>query len=309
MMPSLNVKKVAEENPWVLLVDDEAFNLEILEELLSDCGYQTDTANNGREACDILSANPNKYSVVLLDRMMPEMNGIEVTEFMRKDSELRKIPIVMQSAKAAKQDIEEGLNAGILYYLTKPFAKKDLLSIVETAASYYFDYQRLLVDLPQSNTVQADGVPVEVQTLDDARRVSTQLAGLAQEPDKIVMGLYELIVNGIEHGNLGVGYRLKSCFKEKSAWIQEIERRLQLDENKNKSVKIVCRVNQDKLSFEISDDGMGFNFREFFEVSTLRSMNTVGRGIAIARILCFDKVEYQAPGNIVVVTTQARSGS
>ena len=60
-MPSLNAKKIADAEPWVLLVDDEAFNLEILEELLNDYGYQTDTATNGREACDIVNVGTDLH--------------------------------------------------------------------------------------------------------------------------------------------------------------------------------------------------------------------------------------------------------
>ena len=72
-MRSLKVHNVIDLKPCLLLVDDEVFNLEILEELLDDYGYQTDSAENGRQACDLLSANPDKYQAVLLDRMMPEM--------------------------------------------------------------------------------------------------------------------------------------------------------------------------------------------------------------------------------------------
>ena len=69
----------------VLLVDDEVFNLEILEELLDDHGFQTDSAENGSEAVALLTANPDKYQAVLLDRMMPEVGGSEVTANCKSD--------------------------------------------------------------------------------------------------------------------------------------------------------------------------------------------------------------------------------
>ena len=89
-MRSLNVQNVVDLKPCLLLVDDEVFNLEILEEILDDCGFQTDTAKNGREACELLDANPEKYQAVLLDRMMPEMGGMEVTQYMKQHPLLRK---------------------------------------------------------------------------------------------------------------------------------------------------------------------------------------------------------------------------
>jgi len=305
-MRSLNVESVAEAKPWVLLVDDEAFNLEILEELLNDYGYQTDCAENGIEACDILTENPEKYSVVLLDRMMPEMGGIEVTEFMKQHPQLRKIPIVMQSAKAAKQDIEEGLNAGILYYLTKPFGKNELLSIVDTAARYFVDYQNLLLQLGQDQSVVEESGSVELRTLAEARDCATSLAKLANDPEQIVIGLYELIVNSVEHGNLGIGYQQKSGMQDLGVWLAEIDKRIEIPENKNKKVTVEYLNEQGELIIKITDEGSGFNYREFLEVSTSRNLNTTGRGIAIAKVLCFDSLEYISSGNQVTVKTQAK---
>ena len=309
LMRSLNVKSVTDTKPWVLLVDDEAFNLEILEELLTDYGYQTDCAENGREACELLLANPDKYSVVLLDRMMPEMGGMEVTEFMKLDPQLRKIPIVMQSAKAAKQDIEEGLNAGILYYLTKPFGKNELLSIVDTATRYFAEYQDLLVQLSQDQSVSEWPGAIELRTIDEARSCAISLAKLAQDPERIVIGLYELIVNGVEHGNLGIDYQQKSGMQDPGVWFTEIEKRMALPENKNKKVTIECTNEQGELVIKITDQGSGFDYREFLEMTTFRSLKTTGRGIAIAKVLCFDHLDYVAPGNQVIVRTKSKTNS
>ena len=303
-MRSLSVQKELDTKPWVLLVDDEAFNLEILEELLNDYDYKTDTASNGREACEILLANPDKYAVVLLDRMMPEMGGMEVTDFIKKHPGLRKIPIIMQSAKAAKQDIEDGLNGGILYYLTKPFGKKELLSIVDSAVNFFFDYQDLLIELSQNDLAPTLPGVIEIQTLEEAKVAAIQLARLASDPEKIVMGLYELMVNAIEHGNLGIGYELKSSLENSTEWLNEIEKRQNIPENKNRKVIVDYKVQNNELVFTISDQGDGFDYKEFLDISTARCLNTSGRGIAVARVLCFDGLKYVAPGNKVIVRTQ-----
>ena len=302
-MRGLNVQKEVSTTPWVLLVDDEAFNLEILEELLNDYGYQTDSAANGREACEILAANPEKYAVILLDRMMPEMGGMEVTEFIKQHPVLKNTPIIMQSAKAAKQDIKDGLSSGILYYLTKPFGKKELISIVDSAVNFYFDYQGLLAQMSQAQQAPALPGSVEVRTFDDAKQCAISLAMLASDPEKIVMGLYELIINAIEHGNLGIGYELKSGMESIDIWMQEIEKRFDLPENRNKKVKVEFSENQGELVFKITDEGKGFDYREFLEISTSRCLNTTGRGIAVARVLCFEGLEYVEPGNQVMVRT------
>ncbi|WP_455366302.1 response regulator [Kaarinaea lacus] len=301
----MNVQNVVDLKPCVLLVDDEIFNLEILEELLDDYGFQTDTAENGREAVELLTANPDKYQAVLLDRMMPEMGGIEVTHFMKQEPQLRMIPVIMQTAKATKQDIEEGLGAGILYYLTKPFAKEDLLAIVDTAVRYFYEYQDLCNQLQTNKEcVQTQG-SIEFRSMNEARHAATALAKLASDPNKVVVGLFELFVNAIEHGNLGIGFDFKSELQKSGGWLDEVERRQQLPENQDKTVVVDYQIQDGNVSYTVTDRGQGFNYREFLTVNAARSLNTHGRGIAIARLLSFDLLDYRDPGNQVVARTVA----
>ncbi|MCI0506776.1 MAG: response regulator [Gammaproteobacteria bacterium] len=291
--------------PCVLLADDEVFNLEILEELLDDYGFESDTAENGREAVELLTANPGKYQAVLLDRMMPGMGGIEVTHFIKQDVRLRMIPVIMQTAKATKQDIEEGLGAGILYYLTKPFAKEDLLAIVDTAVRYFYECQALCRELGNNRAKMPAEGSIEFRSLNEARNAATRLAGLAMDPDKVVVGLFELFVNAIEHGNLGIGFDYKSELQKSGGWLAEIERRLQLPENRHKKVSVGYQIQHGNVRYTAKDEGHGFNYREFLNISTKRSLNMYGRGIAIAKVLSFDRLDYLDPGNQVVAQTAA----
>ena len=122
-------------SPVILVVDDEPLNLDIIEEFLTGKGqpYIVERANDGVEAMEKLEADYNRYDVVLLDRMMPRMSGMEVLEKMSAHPELKYIPVILQTAKVSKEDILEGLKAGAYYYLTKPFTSDMLHSIVKTA--------------------------------------------------------------------------------------------------------------------------------------------------------------------------------
>ncbi|MGD8566612.1 MAG: response regulator [Gammaproteobacteria bacterium] len=305
-MRSLNVQNVADLNPTVLLADDEEFNLEILEELLEDAGYETDRAHNGREALELLRANPEKYQAVLLDRMMPDMGGMEVIEIMQQDRQLSRIPVIMQTAKATRQDIEEGLEAGILYYLTKPFAKDELFAIVDTAVRYFHECRELVEKLQShGGEVESEGV-IEFETIDQARDTAVRLATLAAQPARVVTGLLELLVNAIEHGNLGIGFELKSELQHNGDWAKEIKNRLSLPENRGKKARVSYSVNGGVVRYCVCDEGAGFNYREYLEINTARNLNIYGRGIAIARVLSFDKLSYTAPGNQVTAEVDAR---
>ena len=89
--------------------------------------------------------------------------------------------------------------------------------------------------------------------------MSALLSSACPEPRKIVVGLWELILNGIEHGNLGISYAEKSQLNQDNQWTAEIERRLSLSENKTKSVEILMNRDNRDIEFIIKDQGDGFD--------------------------------------------------
>jgi len=306
-MSNLSQNIATHSKPSVLLVDDEVFNLEILEEILEDQGYATDIAENGREACDKLIADPEKFQTVLLDRMMPVMGGMEVANYMRKHDQLSMIPVIMQTARATRQDIEEALNAGILYYLTKPFARQDLVAIVDTALRHYNACQDLHRQLKLvSPEINSQG-HVELKTIQEAMHHASRLAQLTNAPSKVAVGLYELLLNAIEHGNLGLGFESKARLLKEGKWETEIVSRQRLPDNCGKTVTLSHEVRDTEVEFTIKDQGEGFNFREFLNISSQRSMGINGRGMLIAKILSFDCLSYKAPGNEVVVAARSKA--
>ncbi len=113
----------------VLVVDDDAAIRQMLELSLSFEGYQVATANNGIEA--VAMTRELRPDVVLLDVMMPLMDGLEVASTLRRDRATREIPIVMLSARAAEEDVWSGWQAGAASYLTKPIEHEMLVSELE----------------------------------------------------------------------------------------------------------------------------------------------------------------------------------
>jgi len=294
------------DSPVILVVDDEPLNLDIIEEFLTGKGqdYIVETASDGIEAMEKLEANSAKYDVVLLDRMMPRMSGMEVLEKMSAHSELKYIPVILQTAKVSKEDILEGLKAGAYYYLTKPFTSDILHSVVKTAVKDRGYNKALLASLnvTKSSVKLLKNAHFEFRTLDDVRAVSSLIACACEEPDKIAMGLSELMINAIEHGNLHIGYEEKSELRKKDLWELEIAKRLDLPESKEKYASVDILNAPENVTFTISDQGNGFEWDDFMEFDTSRVMDNHGRGIAMANKLYFSKLEYQGIGNTVVVT-------
>ena len=79
----------------------------------------------------------------------------------------------------------------------------------------------------------------------------------------------------------------------------------QLTENQQKLVNVDCQIQDGVVNYTVTDQGNGFNYREYLEVSTSRNLNMSGRGIAIARILSFDKLLFNNPGNQVIAQIKA----
>ncbi len=285
----------------ILVAEDEPINLEALTEILTDAGYEVDSVGNAGGAWDALSSDPARFDLVLLDRVMPDMDGIEILRRIKRRPELLHLPVIMQTSLGGDEAVAEGLKAGAYYYLTKPFAADTLLAIVAAAIQDYQDYR----DLERSarRTGQAltclARAQFEFRTPDEARDISTLIAQVAPDPGRVVLGLSELTLNAIEHGNLGLTYEDKSRLGVGEPLAAEIARRLTMAEFARRRATIEFRRTADELVFVIRDEGSGFDWRRYLEMSPERAFDTHGRGIAMSRMLSFDRLEYRGCGNEV----------
>jgi adenylate cyclase len=118
------------ETPLILAVDDTAENLEILSVRLEANGYEVQTAADGEEG--LARARELEPDLILLDIMMPKLDGISVVRELKRDAKLRSIPVILVTAKSDTRDIVEGLDAGGDDYLTKPFEHAALLARVRS---------------------------------------------------------------------------------------------------------------------------------------------------------------------------------
>jgi two-component system sensor histidine kinase/response regulator len=110
----------------VLLAEDNEINQEIAIELLEGVGLNITVANNGREAVDL--AGQTSFDCILMDMQMPEMDGYEATQELRKDNRYKELPIIAMTANAMQGDREKCLEAGMNDYVSKPINPKDLYS-------------------------------------------------------------------------------------------------------------------------------------------------------------------------------------
>ena len=108
----------------VLVVDDQEINRDVLGMILED-DYEIIYAENGREALDLMYKHCNDLSIVLLDLLMPVMNGFEVIEYVKQDEQLRSIPIIVLTAEKSAE--LKALQMGALDFITKPFDATEVI--------------------------------------------------------------------------------------------------------------------------------------------------------------------------------------
>ncbi len=118
----------AEAKPRVLIVDDDPVILRLLQVNFRLEDYEVDTASRGDEA--LAKAKGNRPDIVVLDVMMPGIDGWEVCRQLKEDPNLRDVPVIFLSARAQDEDQQRGYALGVVEYVTKPFDPAQLVDIV-----------------------------------------------------------------------------------------------------------------------------------------------------------------------------------
>lgn len=146
MQTDLNTQAV------ILIVDDTPVNIQMLQLILQKEDFKLLTASDGRKGLDL--AREHQPDLILLDIMMPVMDGFEVCAQLKRDQRTIDIPVIFLTAKAEAQSITHGFAIGAVDYLTKPFNGSELIARVKTHITLRRSQRRLL-DLERKNSVLA----------------------------------------------------------------------------------------------------------------------------------------------------------
>lgn len=285
----------------VLAVDDEIKNLKLIKGFLGKDNYDVVTVENGEQAWEILHTSYSAFDVVLIDRMMPGMSGMALIEKIKSHQKMKRIPLVMQTAATSKEQIAEGIAAGVYYYLTKPYSPEILKSVVDSAIAHHKEQASFLEkgELCSNAIVLMDSSEFSFSNLDELRILVSFISSFFPEPERVTMGISELLINALEHGNLGISYDEKTELNYQGIWEKEVCRRQALPENKLKKVRVFLEKTANELVLLIKDQGNGFDWKQYLEFDMDRATHNHGRGIAISKASSFDSMEYRGNGNEV----------
>lgn len=288
----------------LLVVDDDEFFLSLIRYTLETAGFQIETAEDGEIAWDKLASGSSKFDLILLDKHMPRLDGISLLKRIRSDARFVDTPVVMLTGDNNEEDITEGLAAGAYYYLIKPFSENILKQVIHGAMAD----SRTRRELNDRMSQQAKGLSLlrraelSCRTLADAKDLALLLAEASMAAGRTLNGYAELLINAVEHGNLGITYAEKSRLLNEGTWEQEVHARLQDPLYSAREVKVRLERNESAYVVTIQDEGNGFDWQSYLEFSPERAFDLHGRGIAMSKALSFDKLEYSGNGNTVVAT-------
>lgn len=171
----MNPNSLLKSSATILIVDDQPKNLQVVGSLLAPLGFKLAFANDGIQA--IQSATEIKPDLILLDIMMPEINGYAVARKLKEHSETAHIPIIFLSAKNESEDIVEGFKAGGVDYVSKPFKAEELIARVNT----HIKIQQLNDQLRLANEQKSELMSIAAHDL--------------KNPLAAIRGLSEIILN------------------------------------------------------------------------------------------------------------------
>jgi YesN/AraC family two-component response regulator len=286
----------------ILIVDDEQENLRYLKETLEMQGYEIFAADNGKKGFDYFQQE--KPDLVITDIQMPEMNGLELLQKIRKENS--EVIVIMVTAFGSEQYALKALELKANNYLKKPFHNVELCNLVKKYDLAIKDKTREK-DIPGFYLSKA----FVMQFGNDIGLVSFVADPLMQETgDRIAgkerlgvhLGLVELIYNAIEHGNLAINYdETTKIVQEEGSTYSLIEERMKNPEYANRKVTIEFRMTDRYCQWIIHDQGDGFDWKSMptFDRNNPLSLEH-GRGIYLSK-LQFDEMEYLGKGNIVRV--------
>jgi CheY-like chemotaxis protein len=193
----------------ILIVDDDENNrfcaVRNLKRFIGYSNYAE--ADDGSSGLSYLEKNSD-VDIILLDRMMSGVNGLDMLKTMHEKLRYPDVEVIFQTGAVSKEEKKECLDAGSFFLLQKPYDDVCMAQLLH-AVSLQIRVRRRIKKYMELQTEKPFEVKFEFKTVEEAEKISAQLAMCFPNPEAAVEPVYELLINAIEHGNLGLGYETK----------------------------------------------------------------------------------------------------
>lgn len=288
----------------ILLIDDDMATLMLLTKIVEKQGFLTTSMSDSEEAWQLLQSQYDTFSLVLMDRIMPGLDGISLLQRIKADTNLKNIPVIMITSLCESENYVEGLQAGAHGYLAKPVNSELLIAMIRSTISLDYERRTIRNELTflQAALILTTEMSCRFQKLEEAEALSYLIGNIGPEPDRLRCGLNELFTNAIEHGNLEISYADKTKLLMENRWEEEVTERLSQPLYRDRYVCVNIKKTANGFNMLITDQGSGFDFEQYLDFSPARMFHLHGKGIAMAKTMYLDDVEYLGKGNQVKVS-------
>ncbi|ABK44942.1 response regulator receiver protein [Magnetococcus marinus MC-1] len=283
----------------ILVVDDSAAARQRMQQLL-EAEYILEFADDGVGAIE--QVEQFKPDLILLDRMMPTMDGMETCRHLKAHQIHKHLPVIFVTSLSTPAHIAEGIAAGAYYYITKPFDVQILTTVIKSAFSHVRAYTALNQEMARVVHVMRKVTKIDLtfKTIAEACDIALVLSHICPQPSEASIGLTELLINAVEHGNLALSYADKKQLLLAGTYHLEIEQRLTDKAFAHKQGRVRMASTPKQIQIIVQDQGTGFDWTPYLEFNPDRAFDPNGRGIALANKNCFSHLEYRGCGNEVV---------
>lgn len=291
----------------ILLVEDDRMARLVLSDQLVQLGHRVETAENGAQAYTMLREEARRADMVITDRFMPVLDGLGLTRRLRRERATEHLPIVMLTGAGDAASVAEGLEAGVMQYLTKPVAPNLLFQVLEMARRQIEGRQKLssTISAHQAGFANIQRVDFHLRHMGEVGPVASLLASLAPNSEKLLPGLRELLANAIEHGLYRLGGAAKQQLMLSGQLDDELARRAK-DPAYPGHVEAAAQRIDGGLRYAVRDPGAGFVWRNFLRPDPSRGLGESGRGLMRANLI-FNEIHFHGNGNLVTAVAKTEA--
>jgi anti-sigma regulatory factor (Ser/Thr protein kinase)/ActR/RegA family two-component response regulator len=301
---TLNKQRI---NPTILVLESNDQESKFVLSALCSEGYTTVFKQHLQDILSELNQNDQYYQAVIVKHSLIQPQDYGLLNDVLALSNKQNKHFILTSCTDADAVTKNELFSGQNCHLIEPLNADLLLSALESNTSDQCENEPTPSSMDPMTWLNF--VQFKIKTIPEAQALTQFIAQLFPDPQRVELGLNELMINAIEHGNLGISHPEKSRLLNQGFWPEEISMRMLRPENISKHVEVYIHKCTEEITVKITDQGNGFEWRQFLEMSSDRVSDLHGRGIYIAKMLSFDSLEYLDEGRTAKATVRLKQNS
>lgn len=285
---------------YILVIETNDSLVDLVISTLCAEGYRTVFVNDIKEALLSMSLSAPPYQGVLLNLKSVDPSDYRLVKKLIHLAHKQKLPIIFSGEDESNQALVRSISFDPGCFYIESMTPEALIAAFgyPQACSNFQNEVNTPCPNPFKILPGLVSVKFRFKTTQEANTLTETIANIFPNPERVKQGLNELMLNAIEHGNLGISYFEKSLLLKQGIWLEELAKRSAMPANASRFVEMEVIYESDRITVMIKDQGQGFDWQKFMDFASEDLSELHGRGIAMARMLSFDSLEYLDGGRI-----------